>query len=84
MFVCVVFVQLIGLKGKLYAKERFKEKIAMKKTIQQHSERDNKHKVEDKGPDGAKPAYLLDREEVIPERNIFFCPRFAKCIPSER
>mmetsp|Transcript_35548 Transcript_35548/g.68142 ORF Transcript_35548/g.68142 Transcript_35548/m.68142 type:complete len:261 (-) Transcript_35548:633-1415(-) len=56
--------KLIGLKGKLYAKERFKEKIAMKKTIQQHSERDNKHKVEDKGPDGAKPAYLLDREET--------------------
>ena len=56
-------LQLIGLKAKIYAKERFKEKVQMKKTIAQHSERDNKHKT-DKGPEGAMPAYLLDREEV--------------------
>ena len=56
-------MQLIGLKGKMYAKERFKEKVLMKKTINAHSERDNKHEVE-KGPEGAMPAYLLDREQV--------------------
>merc|ERR1712100_769050 len=39
--------KLIGLKAKLYAKKRHSEKITMKKTIQQHSERTNKHKVED-------------------------------------
>jgi hypothetical protein len=35
----------------------------MKKTIAQHSERDNKHKAED-APKGAVPHYLLDREQV--------------------
>jgi len=55
--------KLIGLKGKMYAKERFKEKVLMKKTINAHSERDNKHEVE-KGPEGAMPAYLLDREQT--------------------
>jgi hypothetical protein len=49
----------------MYAKERFKEKVLMKKTINAHSERDNKHEVE-KGPEGAMPAYLLDREQVNP------------------
>eukprot|EP00976_Prorocentrum_cordatum_P057773 1164357-Prorocentrum_minimum.AAC.3 len=56
--------KLIGLKGKMNAKKNFKEKVAMKKTIQQHSERDNKHKAEEKAPDGAVPAYLLDREQT--------------------
>ena len=34
--------KLIGLKAKLYAKKRHAEKVTMKKTIQQHSERTNK------------------------------------------
>ena len=36
----------------------------MKKTIQQHSERTNKHKVEEDAAPGAIPAYLLDREQT--------------------
>lgn len=55
--------KLLGLKGKLYAKKRHAEKALMKKTINQHSERDNKHKVDDV-PKGAVPAYLLDREQT--------------------
>lgn len=56
--------KLIGLKAKLYAKKRHSEKITMKKTIQQHSERTNKHKVEEEAAPGAIPAYLLDREQT--------------------
>lgn len=56
--------KLIGLKAKLYAKKRHKEKIEMKKTINSHSERNNKHKVEEKAAPGAIPAYLMDREQT--------------------
>jgi len=54
--------KLIGLKAKLYSKERFKEKITMKKTINQHGEKGRKRKVEDEVAPGAIPAYLMDRE----------------------
>ena len=47
----------------MYAKKRHSEKITMKKTIAEHSERDNKHKAEE-APKGAVPHYLLDREQV--------------------
>jgi ribosome biogenesis protein NSA2 len=60
--------KLIGLKAKLYAKKRHSEKITMKKTIQQHSERTNKHKVEEEAAPGAIPAYLLDREQTSRRR----------------
>ena len=53
-----------GLRAKLYNQKRFKEKAAMKKKIAVHEERDNKHSNEDAVPDGAVPAYLLDREGV--------------------
>lgn len=53
-----------GLRAKLYNKERYKEKAAMKKTIAMHEERNNKHKNEDAVPEGSVPAYLLDREGV--------------------
>ena len=56
--------KLIGLKAKLYAKKRHAEKVTMKKTIQQHSERTNKHKVEEEAAPGAIPAYLMDREQT--------------------
>jgi hypothetical protein len=56
--------QLIGLKAKLYAKKRHAEKVVMKRTIAQHSERTNKHKADDEAPAGAVPHYLLDREQV--------------------
>ena len=70
-------MQLIGLKGKMYAKERFKEKVLMKKTINAHSERDNKHEVE-KGPEGAMPAYLLDREQVTHPPMCVGCAKSAE------
>jgi len=54
--------KVLGLKAKLYAKKRFQEKVTMKKTLAMHGERDNKHKAEDAVPEGAVPAYLLDRE----------------------
>eukprot|EP00638_Chattonella_subsalsa_P003848 CAMPEP_0117753086 /NCGR_PEP_ID=MMETSP0947-20121206/12009_1 /TAXON_ID=44440 /ORGANISM="Chattonella subsalsa, Strain CCMP2191" /LENGTH=238 /DNA_ID=CAMNT_0005571887 /DNA_START=253 /DNA_END=966 /DNA_ORIENTATION=- len=53
-----------GLRAKLYNQKRFKEKATMRKTIAMHQERDNKHGNEDAIPDGALPAYLLDREGV--------------------
>lgn len=36
----------------------------MKKTIKRHQERNNKHSNKDAKPEGALPAFLLDREEV--------------------
>ena len=54
--------KLLGLKAKMYAKERFKEKVAMKKTLAAHEERTNKQKADEEAQPGAVPAYLLDRE----------------------
>eukprot|EP00128_Syssomonas_multiformis_P011906 Colp12_sorted_trinity150504_noHs@31668 len=51
-----------GLKAKLHAAKRRAEKIKMKKTIKEHEERSNKHKDDKAVPDGAVPAYLMDRE----------------------
>ena len=55
--------KLHGLKAKLYNKQRHAEKIAMKKTIKAHEEKDVKKKTAD-APKGAVPPYLLDREET--------------------
>ena len=54
---------LRGIKAKLYNKKRYKEKIAMKKTMKAHEE---KSATVDAGitQEGALPAYLLEREEV--------------------
>uniref|UniRef100_A0A7S3EI90 Ribosome biogenesis protein NSA2 homolog n=1 Tax=Rhodosorus marinus TaxID=101924 RepID=A0A7S3EI90_9RHOD len=54
--------QLRGLKAKIFNKERFKEKVQMKKTLAMHSEKNRKHADEAKVPEGAVPVYLLDRE----------------------
>lgn len=55
--------KMIGLKAKLYHKKRHSEKVAMKKTLKLHEERNAKTKDDDENVDkGAKPAYLLDRE----------------------
>ncbi len=71
--------QLIGLKAKLYAKKRHSEKVTMKKTIAQHSERDNRHKAEE-APKGAVPHYLLDREQVRDTFSVGVClARGALC-----
>lgn len=51
---------LKGLKAKLFNKERFKQKIQMKKTIKEHEEKNAKSRVEDI-QEGAVPTYLMDR-----------------------
>ncbi|XP_048194775.1 ribosome biogenesis protein NSA2 homolog isoform X2 [Perognathus longimembris pacificus] len=51
--------KMIGLKAKLYHKQRPAEKIQMKKTIKMHKKRNTKQRMT---PQGAVPAYLLDRE----------------------
>jgi len=53
--------KMIGLKAKLYNKERRKEKIEMKKKILMHEKNNTKEKS-DKVEEGAVPHYLLDRE----------------------
>jgi len=55
---------LHGSKGKRFAKERYKEKVEMKKKIRAHEQKEAK--VTDKAApqEGAIPAYLLDRNEV--------------------
>nr|CAG4644229.1 EOG090X0BLH [Lepidurus arcticus] len=53
---------LTGIKGRIYAKKRYSEKVQMKKTIKAHEEKLTKQKVTEKTPEGAVPAYLLDRE----------------------
>lgn len=53
---------LRGLKAKIYNKQRFAEKIQMKKTIRAHEKKETKHK-KDKSNNGPEPEYLLEREE---------------------
>ena len=53
---------LRGIKAKLYNKQRFNEKVQMKKTIRAHELKETRQK-EERVEDGALPAYLLDREE---------------------
>lgn len=53
-----------GLRAKLYHKQRYTEKVTMKKTIKAHQERTNKRVKDDEVKPGALPGYLLDREAV--------------------
>lgn len=53
-----------GLRAKLHNQKRFKEKAALRKTLNMAEERDNKHANDDAVPKGAVPSYLLDREGV--------------------
>merc|ERR1739848_735589 len=56
--------KMIGLKAKLYHKERHSQKVTMKKTLKLHEEKNAKTKDDDQNVDkGALPAYLLDREK---------------------
>lgn len=54
--------KVTGIKAKILNKKRANEKIQLKKTLREHEERNTKQKVQDAGPKGAVPAYLLDRE----------------------
>jgi len=54
--------KMIGLKAKLYNKQRHHEKIQMKKTLKMHDKRNTKQKDDDKTPTGVIPHYLIDRE----------------------
>lgn len=53
-----------GLRAKMFNQKRFKEKAALRKTLAMHQEGSNKHANDDKLPNDAVPAYLLDREGV--------------------
>lgn len=54
--------KLHGIKAILYHKQRYSEKVQMKKTIKAHEEKLNKKKEKETVPEGAVPSYLLDRE----------------------
>jgi len=54
---------LRGIKAKLFNKQRYSEKVQMKKTIKAHEEKKTKQKTADNVQEGAIPAYLLDREK---------------------
>lgn len=56
--------ELHGIKGKLYAKQRYKEKVKMRKNIKAHEEKQATVTNDKKVDEGAIPAYLLDRNEV--------------------
>lgn len=51
-----------GLKAKLLHAKRHREKVQLKKTLKVHDERNVKQADSSSVPDGALPAYLLDRE----------------------
>merc|ERR1739848_462767 len=61
---------LRGIKAKIHNKERFKEKVQMKKTIKAHQEKKTKQAAEAPEDAGALPAYLLDREQQTQAKNI--------------
>jgi ribosome biogenesis protein NSA2 len=56
--------KLRGIKAKLFHKKRYQDKVAVKKTIKKHEEKDGKQKDKDAVPAGSVPSYLLDREGV--------------------
>jgi len=53
-----------GLRAKLFAQKRFKEKATLRKTLALHQEGSVKQKAEEAPEAGAVPAYLLDRENT--------------------
>ncbi|KAL5659633.1 hypothetical protein ACJX0J_032796, partial [Zea mays] len=55
---------LIGAKGKRFAKKRYAEKAQMKKTLKMHDESNKRQKVDDDVQEGALPPYLLDRDQT--------------------
>eukprot|EP01147_Barroeca_monosierra_P001711 gene1711-7966_t len=57
--------KLRGIKAKIFNKKRHAEKIQMKKTLAMHEERKSTKKKEPDVPEGAIPAYLMDREGQV-------------------
>ncbi|KAK9822130.1 hypothetical protein WJX74_009596 [Apatococcus lobatus] len=55
---------VIGLKAKLYAKQRHAEKATLRKTLAVHEEKDSKHRAANGEQGTAVPAYLLEREQA--------------------
>lgn len=55
--------KLTGIKAKLFNKQRFKEKVNLKKTIKAHEEKSALKKTKPK-EEGAVPAYLMDRDQI--------------------
>jgi ribosome biogenesis protein NSA2 len=55
----------LGIKGKRIAKQRYADKVLMKKTIAMHEESSQRRKVDDNVQEGAIPAYLIDRETTM-------------------
>lgn len=55
--------KLRGIKAKLHNKQRYKEKVQMRKLIKSHEEQERRQTTEKGAPEGAVPAYLLDREK---------------------
>ena len=59
--------KLRGIKAKIYSKKRREEKVQMKKTIKMHEEKKSKKEKAPSVPEGAIPAYLMDR--CVPARH---------------
>lgn len=53
--------KLRGIKAKIFHKERYKEKVNIKKAIKAHQEKDATTKAK-KNKDVPVPAFLMDRE----------------------
>ena len=54
--------KLRGLKAKIYNKQRYSEKVQIKKTLKNFEKKKTEGTV-DKSDEGALPAYLLDRKD---------------------
>ncbi|KUI70596.1 Ribosome biogenesis protein nsa2 [Cytospora mali] len=84
---------LRGLRAKLYAEKRHKEKIQMRKQIKAHEERNVKSAAPDNDPANPVPAYLLDRNNptsakalssAIKNKRAEKAARFAVPLPKVR
>ena len=69
----------LGIKGKMLAKKRHKEKVLMKKTIKMHEEKERDQRVDEGEPQNAVPAYLMERDQVHCSPAAQLCSRRARC-----
>ena len=60
---CVADQLISPLRAKLYSKQRFHEKVQLKKTLKMHEEKKSKKETAPSVPEGAIPAYLMDRAD---------------------